>query len=203
MFKACLFDVDGVLAIPKEPFSRSYARKYGLDIAKFPDFFKGEFHDALIGKADLRDLIRKHNDTWQWDGDINELLLTWFTAEHVRNEPLLKLTTRIRKTGIPCFLATNQEKHRVKYIEEQMFPGEFDGVFASAHIGTVKPDEKFFKKVISDIQNKYSGIEPADIIFFDDSPEHITGAKACGLDAHLYQTYKPAAKLLSQALDKS
>lgn len=66
MNKVLLLDIDGVLLKPEDVFSRIYAKQCELDYSKFPGFFKGDFQQALVGKADLRTLITKHNDIWHW-----------------------------------------------------------------------------------------------------------------------------------------
>ena len=55
MIKAVLFDVDGVL-INGNLFSQNYFDDFGYKIPS--DFFVTEFEDALVGKKDLKEILR-------------------------------------------------------------------------------------------------------------------------------------------------
>lgn len=196
-FKAVVFDVDGVLTLHGEPFSQAYARANNKDYAGFRAFFQGEFQNALIGKADLKQLILAHDDLWESHGDVDHLLAKWFSAEHSPNTPLLDALQVLHTQGTPCYIATNQEKYRGTHLIEHVLPKIFDGYFVSALVGSKKPTKEFFGHVIEHINAENPGIEAKDILFIDDSPEHIEGALACGINAHLYKNNSQVMKLLS------
>lgn len=200
MIRAVLLDVDGVLAIPEELFSRKYAVSKGWEPQRFHNFFVGEFQQTLLGKLDLKELITRHQALWQWEGDINHLLDQWFQSENVPNKPLLSYVKILRST-VPCYLATNQERYRGEFIKQVMFPG-FDGYFISNEMGIKKPDVAFFEKTIQVLQSSIPGILPAEILFLDDTPSHISGAKAAGISAHLYKSPEQAIQLLTPFIQK-
>ncbi|MDB5165985.1 MAG: hypothetical protein JWM37_57 [Candidatus Saccharibacteria bacterium] len=174
-----------------------YARELGTDYHQFRSFFQGVFQDALVGKADLKELISEHEDLWHADGNVDALLARWFSTEDARNEPMLALVASLRSSGTPCYLATNQEKYRGEYIRDVMFKDEFNAYFVSAFIGSKKPSPEYFRAVLAEISARQPGIQPSDILFLDDSPEHIEGAKEVGLDAHLFTSTEQAYNLLS------
>ncbi len=196
-FKVVLFDADGVLTVHKESFSALYAREKKIEYSAFRAFFQGEFQQALVGKADLKALVQKHEDLWRTDGDVDGLLDRWFKVEDTRNEPLLQKVAELRRAGIPCYLATNQEKYRGSHITNSMFKDEFDGYFVSAEVGSKKPSREFFLAVIDAITAKHPSVNPADILFIDDSPEHVEGAVAVGINAHLYKSIDQVEGLLT------
>lgn len=195
MNKVVICDVDGVLLCPKEPFSWTYARANGLDRQGFTAFFWGEFQEALIDKADLKDLITKHNHTWQWDGPVDELLEQWFETEYIPNKPLLDQINRLRTNGIACYYATNQEKYRAAYLRNRLLKRTFDGGYVSSDLRTKKPDQAFFDAVIADITTNHPDIQPHHMLFIDDTLEHIEGARVAGINAHHY-TPKSAQKIM-------
>lgn len=135
VIKVALFDADGVLALPEEFFSQIYARSRGLNIEPFDKFFKEEFPSARMGKADLKELIAANQDVWHWSGNVEELLAMWFQSEDVKNEPLIEVIRKVRISGLPCYLATNQEQYRGDYIRNVMFKDIFDGYFISVEMG--------------------------------------------------------------------
>lgn len=182
MNKVILFDLDGVLTLPEEAFSSIYTKSQGYDIKPFTHFFENEWVGFVTGKSDLKEHITNNPDLWKWDGTPDELLNFWFTAEDVKNDQLLETVRVARKSGIKCYIATEQEKYRTNYIKEVMFKNEFDGVFSTAEIGYKKNNRKFYEAII-----KMLNVPPADILFFDDSQSKIDVALEAGLDARLYE----------------
>lgn len=194
--KIGLFDADGVLTLPEEMFSQIYARTHGMNPERFSQFFQQQFPAAIVGEADLKELIELNREVWEYDGDIDVLLEQWFSGENIRNEELLSYVQELRAKGTPCYLATNQEKYRGAYMKEKMFPGEFDGFFVSAELGVKKPDAAFYEKVIMILAQKHAGLQPSDIVFFDDTMDNIDGAKQLGIDAHYYEHFDQVKQLL-------
>lgn len=93
----------------------------------------------------------------------------WFETEDVRNDELLELVNKLKAKGIPCYLATEQEKYRGEYMQNVMFKDAFDGYFISANLGVTKTNPKFFEMIIEQLQQKHPELAPQDITFFDDS----------------------------------
>ncbi|MFA6099206.1 MAG: HAD family hydrolase [Patescibacteria group bacterium] len=194
--KVVLFDADGVIITPKDPFSVQYARLHGLDPKTLGSFFDELFGETLTGKRDLKELLEKRRDLWKWKGTIEDLLQQWFKAENHVNQELVALIHQARAKGMSCYLVMNQEKYRTRYVKEVMFPGVFDYIYSSAEMGVKKPDPKFYQHIINDLQNAQVIIEPGDIAYFDDHPSNVRSAKALGLEAHLYAGIQQVKKIL-------
>lgn len=188
MNKVLLLDIDGVLLKPEDVFSRIYAKQHRLDSSKFPDFFKGDFQQALVGKVDLRTLITKHNNIWHWNKDVDELLKIWFETETIPNSNLLKYIDGLRNDNLVICIATNQEKLRGEYLEKTVFLGRFDEYYISANMGVLKPQPEFFEYIIQDLRSKHGNIHASDILYFDDTKEHVESAKRLGINSHLYKS---------------
>lgn len=60
----------------------------------------------------------------------------------------------------------------------RQFDGRFDHLFASCEIGELKPDPGAFRHVLDRL-----GLEPAEILFFDDARLNIEAARELGLEA--------------------
>lgn len=194
--RVILFDADGVLTIPEEFFSIIYSQEYGLDDTKFGEFFTGVFQEAIEGKADLKELIVANQDTWHWQGNIDDLLNKWFESENNIDQRSLAIVEELKQKQLPVYLATNQEKYRGEYFKQKMFPDMFDGYFISNELGYRKPDPKFFTKIIATLKEKHFDLKPQEIIFFDDTPSHVEGAKSVGIDAYLYESPDQARQIL-------
>lgn len=183
--KAVLFDSDGVLMIGGA-FTHHLAREHGLSIEALDPFFKNEFKDCLIGKADLRDAVRPYLGALGWKGDVDELLSYWFRSEHDMDERILKDIEELRSGGVKCYLATNQEQYRTNYIRKDMgLETIMDGIFSSAEIGYKKPQPEFFRHILSQL----SSLRPDEIAYWDDNQENVEAARALGIQAFSYSEY--------------
>jgi putative hydrolase of the HAD superfamily len=196
--RVLLLDADGVLIQPPVLFSRDYAMRRGLDPAGFERFFRGDFVQALAGRADLQDLITKHHDVWRYHGDPADLITEWLAAEDHPNRPLLQLVGELRAAGLPVYVATSQEPYRASYLRDVMFPGHFDGFFISCDIGAVKSSDAFWRRTLEELADAHPGLQPADIIFFDDSRVHLETAARHGVQAELYQDVAQVRRRLAK-----
>ena len=191
-----LFDADGVLTLPEEVFSLVYTRSRGLDIKPFEQFFRNNWPAIVTGKKDLKESIAEKPELWQWDGSAEELLNYWFKTEDVRNDKLLALISELRTKGVPCYLATEQERYRGEYVQNVMFKNQFDGYFITADLGVTKANPKFFEIIIDRLKLTYPSLEPQDIVFFDDSQSKIDTALSLGINAQLYKGVERVQVLL-------
>jgi putative hydrolase of the HAD superfamily len=193
MISTVLFDADGVL-INSKMSSEYFAEKYGLDSAKTREFYEGPFVDCLVGKKDMLKELPVFLEKWGWHKTVDDFVSEWFEFEHKVNKSLLSDIETLRASGIKCYVATNQEKHRAEYMLSAMgFGRSFDGLFASAHLGSKKPDHEFFHKILKKLHIS----EPATVLFWDDSEENITAAKEVGLLAELFTDYKSYRMVMS------
>ena len=187
--KCVLFDADGVIINTGEQMSQKYVRKFGVDMVEFEEFFKGSFLQCLIGKSDLKVEVKPYLKRWEWNGTVDEFLAWWFDAEHCIDNKVLDTIKKLKQNDVPVYLATNQEKYRGKYMKTEMgFDKLFDKVFVSADVGFKKPDEAFYKYILTEIK-KDCGAETDEVLFFDDSRSNIAGAKKVGMKAYFYKDF--------------
>ncbi len=138
MIKIILFDCDGPIIHREKYFSQRLKEERGIEVNLDKDnsFFNGEFLLCETGKADLKQVLPKWLDTWHWKGSIDELLEYWFSNEAETNIEMLNYIKSLKQRGIKCYLATNNEKYRVKYLLETVgLQKHFDGCFASCDLG--------------------------------------------------------------------
>jgi putative hydrolase of the HAD superfamily len=136
-----------------------------------------------VGEADLKEVLPPYLARWKWPHTLDDFLVCWFEAESEIDQSLAEFIQAQRDAGIPCYLATNQEKYRARYMRTHMgLDTLFDRIFASAHLGVCKPQPAFYAAVTQAI-----GVAPEQIMFWDDTPAHVEAARAFGWQAELYK----------------
>jgi len=180
--KTLVFDADGVVIVPPHQFMTHYKEEMGLEPDSLSEFFGGVFQECLVGRADLKEAVVPFLPRWGWSGTVEDFLRRWFEEEHHINKPLIEVVGKLRQEGYRCVVATNQERHRLSYMCEQMgFSRLFDGVFGSVDVGAVKPTYEFYERV-----TKLLDVETEEIVFWDDTERNVDGARAYGWYAELF-----------------
>lgn len=174
-----LLDVDGVLINPPEWYGlrlRNEAPEYAAT------FFDGPFLAATRGETDLRDHLPEFLDALGRVDTPEAFLTEWHESENHPDVALFAAIRALRRDGWRVYLATNQERHRLRHLLEVTGLSEIvDGEFASCTIGHRKPAPDYYSCVTERL-----GVAPDRIVFFDDSEENVHAARAAGWDAHLY-----------------
>ena len=180
--KYILFDTDGVL-VHSRTWSDQYSENVGLPPWSMKDFFTGVFQKCIIWEADLREVITSYLEKWWWSWSADEYIQSWCEYENKPDIELISKIQDLRKEGIKCYIATNQEKYRLEFLRNKMrFDEYFDGVFCSAEIGYKKPQKEYFEYILSVLS-----VPPDQILYFDDAEENIEIARWFGIDARLYK----------------
>lgn len=184
--KILLLDCDGVIITGKR-FIDVREHELGISSEQADRFFMNVFQQCLIGKADLKKEIAPYLVEWGWKGTLDEFIEHWFSAESIVDHRLLEYVQRLRRDGIPCYMATNQEAYRTQYLKEVLgLIQYFDGMFTSCEIGAQKVSPEFFECVMKSLP---ADVQPADIVFWDDSQRHIDSGNRFGIHAELYTTF--------------
>ncbi len=183
MIKDILWDADDVVVVKREGFfSEKLAKRQGIPLEQVMPFFKGEFGLCTVGKADLKQEIGKYLAGWGWTGTVEELMEYWFSSEKEVDTEVLEVVDGLRQKGVKCYLATDQEKYRVRYLLEEMKLGEhFDGQFFSCDLGVKKSHTEFFEEILRRL-----GVEPEEVMYWDDDEKNVAVAHELGIDARLF-----------------
>ncbi len=196
--KVIVLDADGVIINKPDMFSVQYQKEFGISNDVMLPFFKGRFQDCLVGKADLKEELEPLLKKWAWPGLVEELLDYWFKSEHYIDEKIVAEIARLKKMGIKCYLGTDQEKYRTKYIREDMgLEKIFDKIYSSAEMGYKKPDKEFFEIITNDLKNK-ENIQPEEIMFWDDDEKNVMAGRELGWRSYLYENFEGFYRVVSQ-----
>lgn len=174
---AVLWDADGVL-------QSTPAHSWDLAVqivAQFPDALIG----APINEHDIRAAAR-HLGLGE---SIEEILAVWLTFDVL--SPALDVVSRVRATGTACYLATNQDTYRAACMRDKTRYSEvLDGSYYSCDIGVAKPTTAFFEHIVADL-----GLAPGQLLFLDDQPKNVIGARSAGLNAERWAHTDGATRL--------
>lgn len=73
-----------------------------------------------------------------------------------------------------------------------LLAGCFDVVVSSHRLGVRKPDPRFFERLCADVE-----ASPGDVLLVDDRRENVDGARAAGLQGHLFTSAEQLRRLLA------
>jgi putative hydrolase of the HAD superfamily len=185
MVKAVLFDVDGVVFKPRDKYFSERLREKGKDVpeSKVLPFFKNEYKKIVVGKAKLKEGVKKYLSDWNWEGTAEELLNYWFTYEDKIDQDVIGLARELRDEGVKCYLASDHSRYRTDdFMNRVGLTRYFDGVFSSGYLGYTKEDVEFFETVL-----KKLGLSNDQVVFVDDDPENIKVAEKVGINSKLFE----------------
>lgn len=180
-----LFDVDGVLVIgPK--WSVDVERDWGIPPAELQAFFATDFEACIRGERDLPEVLAPWCERWGIAGGSLAFMAYWFEKDAYLNGPALACARQHSAHGT-CYLATNQERHRARYLMEGLGLGEtFAGIFPSCRLGAAKPDARFFEGIARALAARHP--EGCEVHFVDDLEKNAIAAAAIGWKAHWYRS---------------
>lgn len=166
--RAILWDADGVL-------QETPAGTWDLAVQVV-----GRFEGALTGANVDEASIRAAAVEVGLGDRVDDVLSVWWTFDLVA--PALEVVARARAAGIGCYLATNQDSYRATCMREKAhYDVRLDGQYYSCDIGHAKPSAEFFEHILDDVR-----LTPGQVLFIDDQPANVAGARAVGLRAELW-----------------
>jgi len=198
-FEAIILDLGGVLL----------NLDYGATSKAFKAHATGDF-DALFAQASQSDLFDRLETGKISPADFREALRELGFAmnddelDSCWNAMLLDLpASRLDYIDELCMrsgliLLSNTNEIHIQRFEEAMkakgqwdrFSGCFVEMYYSSRIGKRKPDISTFKWVLED-----NGLSAGEVLFIDDTLQHVEGARAAGLTAYHLQKGEEIADL--------
>jgi len=177
-----LFDLGGVLIKwhNNDPIYRYIADRYEVPFGKLkltlaPSLLSvesGEISTGAFVEEGLSKLQRrlKPGDTGE------ELWLRTFAELVTLRLGVARTIARLRDEGHHVYCLSNISPPHLAFIRSKGWTNLFDTFYASCELGCVKPEAEIFEKVL-----KETATSADRIVFIDDSPVCITGAKAAGI----------------------
>lgn len=190
MAKAYVFDIGGVL-IGLDLKACIQAFKDNLGFGRITELLdpchqKGIYGDLEAGKLsadDFRAQILAESRPGSRPEDVDRSMYALLTTMDPRTVAAVKA---LQGKKYPLYLLSNNNPISMvrcrAILAENGLGDAFKAEFISADMKLMKPSAAFYEEVVRQI-----GLPAGEIVFLDDSPANVEGAKAVGLDARLYQ----------------
>jgi len=173
-----VFDADGVLLRSTRP-ANYLEQRYGLTREKLAPFL-AEIGGSLIGSVDMKTILPDYLERWGVTQSVDEFLAEAFNAGCEIDPEVRAMIDALRKQGITCCLATNQDRHRMAFLDQHLnIRAHFERSFVSCEMGVKKPDHGFYHAISE-------AFPKATPVFWDDSVANVEAARECGWTAFVY-----------------
>lgn len=206
MITSIIFDLGGVvLPLDTEATRQKILEYTRQDIKEWMKF--GYPHQVIrnfeLGKLTEKEFFEDLSEVLSYENDLYYLKEAWNAMlmpipkenidflNQLSEKYQLILLSNTCETHIQCFEKMLQQTHHIESLELL-----FDKVYYSCRIGLRKPDTKIFQKII-----KENHLNPTQTIYFDDTPEHIEGAKKLGIQSYLYPQNQNLSEIITKILD--
>jgi putative hydrolase of the HAD superfamily len=165
-----LFDLDGVV--------RSFPDNAHLSAIWSVAFEPGLLDQAVTGKITdeewRTEIARRLGD------EGHEELAAWNASCGEVNPNVIELVRMVRRR-VPVGILTNGTTRLSEDLARLGIAEEFDRIFNSCDLGVAKPALEVFRLVCGQLDAL-----PASVLFVDDSPNHVDGARRAGMQASLF-----------------
>jgi HAD superfamily hydrolase (TIGR01509 family) len=174
-----LFDADGVIQRPLA--ERHGAWRDVLGSERDPGGFLAAVfaaeRPALEGHGDFVESLSGLVAEWNCIGTLAEALEAWTMIEV--DTAITEVVKTLRRDGVRCHLATNQEPHRARYMSDTLGYAElFDREFYSCRMGVMKPAVTYFRAIVRELD-----VSARNVLFLDDHQANVDSAREAGLHA--------------------
>lgn len=118
----------------------------------------------------------------EWEREIRAFDERWHETVPGTVAENVAILEELKDRGEQVYAVTNFSREKwAECLIRFPFLTRFDGAVVSAHEGVIKPDPAIFRILV----DRY-GLDPAGLIFVDDSARNVEAAKAAGMDAVLF-----------------
>lgn len=190
--RVVLFDLGGVLADLGEP-----TKTIGLDLSeeRFWQIWLNSPHVHAFerGKLAAHDFISGVADEFEQADveDFENRLRRWHLKLFPGTEELIQFVSTKHRAAL---LSNTNAVHWDQVTGATDIFSAFDHLFLSFETGHYKPDAISYEQVVT-----HFDCEPADVLFFDDSPRNIIAARELGFDAHQVHGIADVRAIISRA----
>ena len=151
-----------------------------------------EFHqiylDYEMGKFNTDAFFGRLESELELEFDPATFKQMWLSCWQRDTEGMEEFICELKNKFMLCVLSNTNALHMETYLDTKKILRHFDRLFLSYELDCSKPEVEIYQKVTRELQ-----VEPGQILFFDDKPENIDGARKAGWQAEIFNGV-PAAK---------
>lgn len=191
-----VLDVDGVIVHSAPDWPEKLRAGWGLAATDLLAFFDSPpFAQVLQGRLDVYVALHEWLEPHGMADRLQEFVTFWLENDSIIDREVLAMADAWReRTGGRVFAASNQEHHRAVFLRDRCGLGaHLDEIVYSAALGVCKPDRVFF----TNAQARMGVTAARAILFIDDRPANVDGARMCGWRAALYRGRESLARVLA------
>ena len=192
MKKIILFDLGGVLVVDGVyPMIRHLSGKFSLNRKKVKKFVIEEFNHMFEGGHRELEFWKRFDKKFGVETD-PEILEKRLNEYYDINKGTKNLIFKLRKKGYRVGFLSNSVKEIIYYLEKKYHLSKlFDFGMYSHTVKTRKPKAKIFRLMLEKIKAK-----PEEIIFIDDNPHYVKGARSLGIKTIRFVSVSRTIKVL-------
>jgi len=194
--KAVVFDYGNVISLPQDPKVMDVlAERVGVEKEKFvsalwtlrDEYDRGTISAKGYFKTVLSSLAVSMNDK-----SIDELIAIDTNSWKNINTETEALMKELKAAGYLVGILSNMPLDFLHWARKNIpvFSLPHFGVF-SCEVNLIKPEEAIYRKLLS-----IAGVEAPELVFLDDKAENVTGARAVGMEAILWENVENARREL-------
>ena len=187
MIKAITFDLDGVyFPSGKTNFINTLG---GLGVSSDEAkrvFLKSDQMNQLYKNGKMTD-----GEFWRWAAqewriektpeELTQLLVAGYDVD----EKVVSVVKQVRANEYKTLICSNNFPARINGLQARFgFLDNFDAAIFSYNVGASKPSRIIFQELV-----KKSGVQAEEIVFADDNPDNLAGAKEVGVATFLYEGF--------------
>lgn len=188
--KSIIFDLGAVLL--NIDYQKTINEFDKLGINKASEFYSKKtqtniFNLLECGEISVQNFLKEIQKSCN-KADFNDIIFAWNALLLDLPQERIELLKTV-KQNYNIFLLSNTNSIHISEFRNQIgerryleFYNMFDKVYYSHEIGFRKPNKEAFQIILNE-----NNLNPQEVLFIDDSPQHIEGAKKLGLQTHHLQ----------------
>lgn len=207
MIKTIIFDLGGVIITIDNEEPKSRFRQLGVE--NIEEILNPYRQSGIFG--DLEEGKISEEDYRQELGKIVGRQLTYEEVQHcwlgyMKEVPAYKLAAlkELRDKGYRVIMLSNTNPYIMDWAESKDFPGNgqplssyFDAQYRSYELKLMKPDETFYRTVLS-----REKLLPSEALFVDDGPRNVAVASELGIKTYCPENGSDWTGVLEKLLDE-
>lgn len=207
MIKTIIFDLGGVIITIDNEEPKSRFKQLGVE--NIEEILNPYRQSGIFG--DLEEGKISEEDYRQELGKIVGRQLTYEEVQHcwlgyMKEVPAYKLAAlkELRDKGYRVIMLSNTNPYIMDWAESKDFPGDgqplssyFDAQYRSYELKLMKPDETFYRTVLS-----REKLLPSEALFVDDGPRNVAVASELGIKTYCPENGSDWTGVLEKLLDE-